>query len=185
MLKILVQNAPNQPKMQGKGAYSEPSKIPVAKIDGSLESAASFTRGGAPAAPDHDATERERTTRIEGDQPRLVRWTEICGKLGGSLPLEDTRGGEHQIHFEADRYLMVGAQRCFLVSRNHRDIQARIFNFLRRFFTPLRVRFSFFAASISGHEPSKLSSFAVQYGRREGSLNPSCRRRTPTEPIGC
>jgi hypothetical protein len=91
--------------VKGKDEHSDTSKIPVAKVDGSLESAASFTRGGAPAAPDHDATERERTARIKAEQPRLIRWAEICGKIGVGLPPEDTSGGEHQIHYSADRYL--------------------------------------------------------------------------------
>jgi hypothetical protein len=56
--------------MKGTNADQNNSKIPVAKVDGSLESAASFTSGGAPAAPDYDATERERTSRIVAEQPR-------------------------------------------------------------------------------------------------------------------
>ena len=75
--------------MKGKDEHPDTSKIPVAKIDGSLESAASFTRGGAPAAPDHDATERERTTRIKAEQLRIIRWAESNHKLGGSFPPED------------------------------------------------------------------------------------------------
>lgn len=102
LLTLSAQNRNSQVntiKMKGKDANKSHSKIPVAKVDGSLESAASFTRGGTPAAPDHDASERERASRIAAEQPRIIRWAEICGKLGGQLPSEDTSGGEHQVYY--------------------------------------------------------------------------------------
>lgn len=66
----------------------------------SLESAADFTRGGTPATPDHDATERERRGRVEKEQRRLILWAETHGKLGGKLPPEDASGGEHRVYFD-------------------------------------------------------------------------------------
>ena len=79
----------------------------LANAQRSLESSADFTRGGAQAAPDHDATEPERAARIEAEQQRLVEWAEANGKLGGSVPPEDASGGEHRVHFDerSGRYL--------------------------------------------------------------------------------
>ncbi len=93
--------------MKGKDEHSDNSKVSMAQIEGSLESAARFTRGGAPAAPDHDATERERFARIEAERPRLIQWAKANGKLGGTIPPEDSRGGEHRVFYckKTDRYL--------------------------------------------------------------------------------
>lgn len=65
----------------------------------SLESSADFARGGAPATPDHDATESERASRIKGEQQRLIQWAKAHGKLGGRLPPVDASGGEHGVYF--------------------------------------------------------------------------------------
>ena len=74
---------------------------------GALESSADFARGGAQAAPDHDATERERAGRVEKEQRRLVEWAKANGKLGGRIPPEDASGGEHRVYFDeqSGRYL--------------------------------------------------------------------------------
>ena len=90
-----------------KDACSNISKIPVAKVDGPLESAASFTRGGTPAGPDHDAPECQRATRIKAEQSRLICWAKDNAKLGERLPREDTSGGEHRISFDPK------SKRCF------------------------------------------------------------------------
>ena len=72
-----------------------------------LESAADFTRGGGPPAPDHDADHACRASRVEAEQRRLIQWAQESGKLGGRLPPEFTRGGEHQVYFHKrkQRYL--------------------------------------------------------------------------------
>ncbi|PAW88684.1 MAG: hypothetical protein B9S33_04355 [Pedosphaera sp. Tous-C6FEB] len=72
-----------------------------------LESAADFARGGGAPAPDHDAPHADRTSRVEAEQQRLIQWAEENRKLGGRLPPEFTRGGEHQVYFHKgkQRYL--------------------------------------------------------------------------------
>ena len=79
----------------------------MADTEGPLESAARYTRGGAPAAPDHDATERERAARIAAEQSRLIEWAKSHHRLGGRLPPEDARGGEHTVYFDEqfNRYI--------------------------------------------------------------------------------
>lgn len=64
-----------------------------------LESSADFARGGGAPAPDHDADLASRTKRVEAEQRRLVRWAKENRKLGGRLPPEFGRGGEHQVYF--------------------------------------------------------------------------------------
>jgi len=66
-----------------------------------LESAAYFTRGGGPPAPDHDANNAARSGRVEAEQRRLIQWAQENGKLGtsGRLPPVFARGGEHQVYF--------------------------------------------------------------------------------------
>ena len=72
-----------------------------------LESAADFTRGGSAPTPDHDAAHASRTRRVEAEQQWLVQWAKENRKLGGRLPPEFTRGGEHQVYFHRpkQRYL--------------------------------------------------------------------------------
>ena len=92
--------------MDRENEHTDVSKVPMANIEGPLESASCYTRGGAPAAPDHDATECQRTTRIEAEQLRLIQWAKRHCKLGRRLPPEDSRGGEHRVYFEekSNRY---------------------------------------------------------------------------------
>jgi hypothetical protein len=84
-------------------------KSPVADPRRPLESAADFTRGGGPPAPDHDADHTHRTIRVEAEQRRLLQWAKENGKLGssGRLPPVFARGGEHQVYFQkrTRRYL--------------------------------------------------------------------------------
>lgn len=68
-----------------------------------LESSADFARGGGPPAPDHDADFASRTKRVEAEQRRLIQWAKENGKLGGRLPPEFSRGGEHQVYFHRAR----------------------------------------------------------------------------------
>jgi hypothetical protein len=98
----------------GSGKFRRISATPdndyetdLANAQRSLESSADFTRGGAQAAPDHDATKPERAARIEAEQQRLVQWAEANGKLGGLIPPEDASGGEHRVYFDerSGRYL--------------------------------------------------------------------------------
>ena len=79
----------------------------MADAEGSLESAACFTLGSTPAAPDHDATERERKARIAAEQSRLIQWAKSNFRLKTRLPHEDTRGGEHTAYFneQLNRYI--------------------------------------------------------------------------------
>ena len=72
-----------------------------------LESSAHHTRGGGAPAPDHDAAHADRTRRVEAEQQRLIQWAKENRKLGGRLPPEFTRGGEHQVYFHRakQRYL--------------------------------------------------------------------------------
>ncbi len=74
-----------------------------------LESAADFTRGGGPPAPDHDAPDADRASRVKVEQGRLLRWAQENGKIGASdrLPPVFARGGEHQVYFQRHtrRYL--------------------------------------------------------------------------------
>ena len=80
---------------------------PVAHAGRPLESASHFTRGGGPPAPDHDATDAHRRKRVESEQRRLIQWAKENRKLGGRLPPEFSRGGEHQVYFHRakQRYL--------------------------------------------------------------------------------
>lgn len=72
-----------------------------------LESSAHFTRGGGAPAPDHDAAHTRRRVRVEAEQQRLIQWAKENRKLGGRLPPEFTRGGEHLVYFHkrSQRYL--------------------------------------------------------------------------------
>lgn len=81
-----------------------------------LESAADFTRGGGAPAPDHDAAHARRTGRVEAEQQRLIQWAEENRKLGGRLPPEFTRGGEHQVYFHK------GKQRYFKATLLERQL---------------------------------------------------------------
>lgn len=71
----------------------------MANAGRTLESAADFARGGGAPTPDHDAAHTNRTRRVEAEQQRLVQWAEENRKLGGRLPPEFARGGEHQVYF--------------------------------------------------------------------------------------
>jgi hypothetical protein len=79
----------------------------VADASRSLESSANYARGGGAPAPDHDADYASRTKRVEAEQQRLIQWAKENQKLGGRLPPEFTRGGEHQVYFHKpkQRYL--------------------------------------------------------------------------------
>jgi hypothetical protein len=81
-----------------------------------LESAANFTRGGGAPAPDHDAAHARRTRRVEAEQQRLIQWAKENWKLGGRLPPEFTRGGEHQVYFHK------GKQRYFKATLLERQL---------------------------------------------------------------
>lgn len=81
-----------------------------------LESAADFTRGGGAPAPDHDAAHASRTGRVEAEQQRLIQWAKENRKLGGRLPPEFTRGGEHQVYFHK------GKQRYFKATLPERQL---------------------------------------------------------------
>jgi hypothetical protein len=74
-----------------------------------LELSAHFTRGGGAPAPDHDADHASRASRVEAEQRRLIQWAKANSKLGvgGRLPPEFARGGEHQVFFQkrTRRYL--------------------------------------------------------------------------------
>ena len=72
-----------------------------------LKSSADFTRGGGAPAPDHDADHASRTKRVESEQRRLIQWAKENRKLGGRLPPEFGRGGEHLVFFHKrkQRYL--------------------------------------------------------------------------------
>lgn len=66
-----------------------------------LESAARYTRGGGPPAPDHDSDYATRAKRVAVEQRRLIQWAQENGKLGRGRrrPPEFGRGGEHQVYF--------------------------------------------------------------------------------------
>ena len=70
-----------------------------------LESAARYTRGGGAPAPDHDSDFATRKKRVEGEQRRLIQWSQENGKLGRGrrLPPEFGRGGEHQVYFHKSK----------------------------------------------------------------------------------
>ena len=68
-----------------------------------LKSSADFTRGGGAPTPDHDADHASRTKRVEAEQRRLIQWAKENRKLGGRLPPEFGRGGEHQVYFHRAR----------------------------------------------------------------------------------
>jgi len=76
---------------------------------GALESSADFTRGGGAPAPDHDAAHASRTRRVEAEQQRLIQWAKENRKLGGRLPPEFTRGGEHQVYFHKSKQRYIKA----------------------------------------------------------------------------
>ena len=75
---------------------------PMANARRPLASAADFTRGGGPPAPDHDADNTSRASRVGAEQRRLIQWAQENGKLGvsGRLPPVFARGGEHQVYFQ-------------------------------------------------------------------------------------
>ena len=67
-----------------------------------LKSSADFTRGGGAPTPDHDADHASRTKRVEAEQRQLIQWAKENRKLGGRLPPEFGRGGEHRVYFHRD-----------------------------------------------------------------------------------
>jgi len=75
----------------------------MANARGTLESSAHFTRGGGAPAPDHDADYAARTKRVEVEQRRIIQWAKENGKLGGRVPPEFGRGGEHQVYFHRSK----------------------------------------------------------------------------------
>ena len=91
------------------GTPNQSREVGVAHPDRPLESAARYTRGGGPPAPDHDSDYATRTKRVKVEQQRLIQWAKANGKLGRGrrLPLEFGRGGEHQVYFQkrTQRYI--------------------------------------------------------------------------------
>jgi hypothetical protein len=85
--------------MPVNGTPSDQQQTGMANALRPLESAAHFTRGGGSPAPDHDADYASRTKRVEVEQRRLIQWAQENQKLGGRLPPEFGRGGEHQVYF--------------------------------------------------------------------------------------
>ncbi len=83
----------------GNGTPDDQQQAGLAHVARPLESAAHFTRGGGAPAPDHDADYARRTKRVEVEQRRLLQWAKENRKLGGRLPPEFGRGGEHQVYF--------------------------------------------------------------------------------------
>lgn len=80
-------------------------------VEGPLESAARHTLAGAEATPGHDAAQSERTQRVATEQRRLKEWAEARGKLKGKIPPEDSRGGEHVVHFDEKKQRFLKATR--------------------------------------------------------------------------
>ena len=66
----------------------------------SLESAAHDTGRGAETTPGHDASHAERAQRVAVEQRRLREWAKENHKLKRGLLPEDSRGGEHIVHFD-------------------------------------------------------------------------------------
>ena len=85
--------------MPVNGTPSDQQQTGMANALRPLESAAHFTRGGGSPAPDHDADYASRTKRVEVEQRRLIQRAQENQKLGGRLPPEFGRGGEHQVYF--------------------------------------------------------------------------------------
>lgn len=85
-----------------KSNHVSPNTVCAASTDSgwTIESAAHYTRGRAPAAPDHDSPEPARRDRVATEQQRLLQWAKTNGKLGGGLPREDASGGEHSVHYD-------------------------------------------------------------------------------------
>jgi hypothetical protein len=95
--------------MSVNGMPNDNPQAGLADAGRTLESAARYTRGGGPPAPDHDSDHAARTKRVEVEQRRLIQWAKENGKLGRGrrLPPEFGRGGEHQVYFQrrTQRYL--------------------------------------------------------------------------------
>ena len=91
--------------MSINGTPNNQREAVLANTDRTLESAAHFTRGGSPPAPDHDASFASRASRIKAEQSRLIQWAQENGKLSRSrrLPPEFTHGGEHEVFFQKHR----------------------------------------------------------------------------------
>lgn len=99
-----AQNNSQKPKylviLKDINATPNDKQADVANVGGALAESAYFTRGGGPPNPDHDAYQSARDNRVEAEQSRLIEWAKAHGKLGGRLPPEFTRGGEHQVYFQ-------------------------------------------------------------------------------------
>ena len=83
-------------------APDERRKEAVADARRTLESAADFTRGGGPPAPDHDADYATRAGRVEAEQRLLIQWARENGILGagGGLAPVFARSGKHEAFFQ-------------------------------------------------------------------------------------
>jgi hypothetical protein len=92
-------------KLKGENEpRTEPQDHPTRSggAKGSLESAAHDTSGDARTSPGHDASLIERRSRISAEEGRLRKWAKENGKLGGNLPREDKRGGEHTVQLPSE-----------------------------------------------------------------------------------
>jgi len=67
-----------------------------------LESVATYTRGGGPPVPDHDSNFSSRKRRVAVEQRRLIEWARKNGKLSfaGRLPPVLIHGGEHEVFIQ-------------------------------------------------------------------------------------
>lgn len=81
----------------------------MADTDWTIEAGANVARGGGAPAPDHDADNQSRASRVAAEQRRIVNWARENGKLAVSrrLPPFFAEGGEHRVYFRrrGARYL--------------------------------------------------------------------------------
>ncbi len=61
---------------------------------------AHYVGRGQETADSGEASRKEWYQRVRDEESKLHDWAEQNGKLGGKLPPEDDRGGEHIVHFD-------------------------------------------------------------------------------------
>ena len=100
--------------MSTNGTPNDIRQSAMADARRTLESAADFTRGGGAPAPDHDADNASRSSRVETEQRRLIQWAKENGKIGfsGRLPPVFAQGGEHQVYFQKRTQRYIKATPC-------------------------------------------------------------------------
>jgi hypothetical protein len=77
----------------------------------SIESAASYTRGGIYPGPSHEESPQQRAARALAEEQRLAQWASENKKIGNKLPEDAVGGFEHTALFDPETQRWVKSTR--------------------------------------------------------------------------